>query len=300
MKYIAWLMISALLTLNVSADFTLTKAPEVVSKTDSSVTIEWESLEGSMGCYYSYSNESVENGEEWAMYEVEWEDLIEENTVSIEDLEKDKTYYIAMECMDENAETTGYSPELVLNLSEEDSNSTEVEANNEEVVDASIDTEEVATLELLEVSVVDSTVLRLSFNNDLEKSETAEREVRIVSNWNELSILSFSLFDNKTLDVQLESEMNVSTEYDLTVISLKDLNGNNIEAWVDGVANFTTPSEFIVEEPIEEVIEEEWVELEAASAEVTKLPDTGAKEVFLVLLALLLWVLVINFNKRTS
>ena len=311
MKVLSWLMISALTVLTASADFVFTQAPSLVSKTDNSVTIEWESIEGSMGCYYSYSNTSVENGEEGSIYDVEWEDLLEENTATIENLEAGKTYYIAIECLDEEANTTGYSPELVVDLTSEEEVVMEeevVEEENEEVTEEESfeNTEFSSSLELLDVSFVNSKELKLSFNNDLEDSETAVREIRVFDGINELEVMNASLADSKTLDLELATDMTTSTNYEITVISLNDINGNNIEAWVDGTTTLMSPSEFVVEEVVveevvvEEEIIEEWIDLNAASSEVEKLPDTGAKEIFLVLIALLLWVVAINFNKRTS
>lgn len=318
MKLFAWIAALALTISQVSAEFVLNNAPTVVSQTESSLTIEWEQVEGSMGCYYAYSNESVENGLENSTYDIEGEDLYEWTGATIENLEAGKTYYIAIECMDEEAETTGYSPELVVTLGED----TVVADSNEEVAVAS---EEVLTdvieedkLELLEVSITASNKITLSFNNELDNSEDSDREVSITGDFNILEVSSYNLVNPTTLEVELVQDLSTETEYNVTVISLLDVNWNNIEAWIDWATSIVTPVEFPTEEIIEEVVVEETpvveeeiiaevveeveagIELEAASSEAESLPDTGAKEILLVLAALMLGMLVINLNKKES
>lgn len=312
LKYIISLLLIMTFTSHAFAEFKFEAAPELVSQEEDSVTISWEAIEWAFGYYIYYGTESVANDEELNWYEFEWDDLIEWTEYTIGWLESNETYYISVVWMDEEAEQTPYSDELTVVFGDGWSNTEETSMWDVEET-AMWGSEEPAiwennnmlgeSLKLEDVTFMWDKSIFLSFNKDLDSSDTAERDIKVtdLSTGMELGIESISLSESKYLDIIFQSPLKTSTEYEVTVITLSDSEYNNIEVWVYWTSKVISPASF-QEEIIEEQIVEEVIEepLEAAPIEPKKLPDTWAKEIILVLAALLLWALLLNFRTRES
>lgn len=116
-----------------------------------------------------------------------------------------------------------------------------------------------------EVNLISSNKLVLSFNNALEDTPEAQREFKIVSSQDDLDLVDvlnteIDPFQTNTLILTLSQNIPVSSEYNLTVISLKDVAGNNIENGIDALASFKSPESY-------EEINEQEVVLDAAPAD---------------------------------
>jgi len=143
--------------------------------------------------------------------------------------------------------------------------------------------------------------MEVTFNKYLDDSKEAVREFKISdkASGEEVEVESTRLTnDGMTVIIDLSGELKTENEYDLTVIALNGKDGSNIEAGVEGTRSFVTPAELFTrvatEEPeapkvdTPETVVEPEVELNAAPAAAKKLPQTGAEEVIVLFLAIVL------------
>lgn len=276
-----------------------TKAPVAVETTDTSVKLEWEALEGAALYVLYYDTESkADSTEEFVTYANESEDVILENKYEVTGLEAGKTYYFMVEAYDDNSELLGESPEAT------------VELVSEEKVTEEATTEEVAAeklaIELASASYLNEVKVTLNKEIDVD----AERLFKVSDlNGEELPVAE-SYVDGKTVTIVLDAEMQTTTEYELTAISLTDVDGAVIEEGVSGTFTFVTPETLeprqlnsAPEEPEEKVIEETTTPEEPKEEpkkeepkeeptveieDVKTLPETGAEEMLVLMLAVLL------------
>lgn len=262
---------------------------EITEVNSESVSLSWENipLAVSYSIYYGTQSGSLDEYE-----------IVEDSPYTITQLQKDTQYFINIRANDAEFNESEPSPTL------------------EFVTQSfSLDT----------VDLISSNKLVLSFNNALENSPEAQREFKIVHSQDDLDIVEvlnteIDPFQKNTLILTLSQNIPVSSEYNLTVISLKDTTGNNIENGIDALASFRSPTTYenINEEeiildaaPVDEAIINEisggsaWTNLTDDEIAVTtqttaqnaqKLPDTGAEHWFLWILAVLLWALVFSFK----
>ncbi len=143
------------------------------------------------------------------------------------------------------------------------------------------------------VNVVDSRTLEVYFNYDLEEDMF---EFKLLS---ELKVDSLSSLGNNILDISLQDTLGKSTSYIIMVISLEDIDGNELmldESLYDLVTTnslMEKPEEIVEIEEVTEVkevvqVEEEVIEEEGNIEEVAlnsaETPDTGAETWVLMLL----------------
>ena len=219
------------------------------NSTINSLEVSWDAVKDAEWYYVHYSKQSGIS-ENW--YESIIEELVEETSVNILDLDKDTTYYVAITsvfAIDSDYEESPYSNEWVFTTGE------------------TSDTNDFA---LQEASVLSSKKIELVFNNNLDNSSEAKREFKIVNkndSLDELEVVENNLLEEgNKLELVLDREMMNSWEYNITVISLMDSKWNNIKSWIDGLNSFVTPDIFEKEVTQEEKAESEteWSELEAA------------------------------------
>jgi len=275
-------------------EFAFTKAPESKETKDTSVTLTWDALDDALGYIVSYGETSVEksNGEV-EFYDKETEDLIESNETTIDGLTANTTYYFVVTAIDKNGNETKFSPELELKTAETGA-----------AVAAAEPKAEAAALEIAAVEASLNNQIKIKFNKALENSADAVREFKVLEKVSqiELNISKVTLEeDSMTLSLDLAGVLKTNAEYDVTVIALNAQDGTNIEAGVEGMRSFTTPWELKEkeEEAAPAVVEPE-VDLNAAPAakpEAKKLPQTGAEEVVVLFLALILSGLVFMRRK---
>jgi len=235
-------------------------APVVLPASDSSLSIDWDDVDAALWYYIYYGKTS--GTEDW--YEFEWIDLIESSETVIENLEKNTDYYIAVTVVDENGNESPYSPEAFFSTSNQQA---WVVTSNDFALD--------------EVTVLSSNELELSFTNIVDASEDAVREFKLMpkSGWSELVITNADVnnFDPMRVTITTQDDLVEETQYELTVVSMQDIDKNNIEAGIDGINTFTVPRwstttyEETQEAPVEVVdLASEDIELNAAWSEQVK------------------------------
>ena len=118
---------------------------------------------------------------------------------------------------------------------------------------ATMEDDTVNDFALVKIDIISSKKLNLSFNKDLESSSWAIRTFKL-SNKNDdlltIKVLKNKLIKSNQLEIELEKDMLVSTEYELNVISIKDNKWNNIKKWINWIIEFKTDKEFVEYAPI--------------------------------------------------
>lgn len=266
----------------------LTTAPTLSDSTTTSLSIDWEEIEGAAAYYVYYDVKSgVEDG-----YASGLSDTFDVPGAEITNLEPGTTYYVAITVFDKNGEESNFSPEGVF--------TTKTTGGAESFA-----------LESIEVASKDT--LHLHFNADLDDAEDAEREFKITSDtagYHEYSVIETELVSPEVLAVTLDEDMIVWREYDVTVITLTDADGRNIESGVDGITTITVdeiPVEQVEVAPQETATEPE-VELQAAeetvvettdtqAADAEALPQAGPEHILLILLSLIITFAIFAISK---
>lgn len=193
------------------------------NSSDTSLDISWWDVEWAFWYYIYYSEDP--RTLDW--YDDPVAEFVEENKYSITDLKKLTKYYISIRVVDQDANELGYSDEVyfITNWSKTDSSG--------------------FWLSNVKVDKLDK--ILLTFNSPLDKSANAERDVKIVKKWEELNLISIKSneikADNELL-LNLEKELVVGWEYNLTVIMMKSETGDTIETWIDGLFSFVVPESF--------------------------------------------------------
>ena len=226
----------------------------------SSLEISWSEVEW-IEWYYVYYGKESWKWENW--YESILEELVEWTGVTIPDLESQTNYYVWIVAVDNEYKESEYSEEWIFETSWDDES--DIEIND---------------FALKEVNILSSNKLELTFNNYLDNWDWAEREFKIVNKNDSLDKLEvtesiLSEDDQSKLELSLDKDMTSSEEYEITVISLIDINWNNIKLWVDGLFSFTTLETFPVENSIEkeETSEEDLEETKNLDSELNSAYD---------------------------
>lgn len=177
----------------------------------------------------------------------------------------------------------------------------------------------------------------LTFNSNLESSSSAVRDFKIVNKGDDLDVINITtnkLISSDTLEIELDKDLSVSTEYEINVISIKDDKWNSITKGINWIVAFKTPSEFPIESTLtgswsdmswttntgtvqdlttptvekkEEILmssasKEEystWVSntVVAESKNNENLPKTWPEEILLILWSLILWLFILKKKK---
>lgn len=99
------------------------------------------------------------------------------------------------------------------------------------------------SLKIDKAEVIDSKNIEVFFNLDLMPDYSNDFKIVEKNNSiNEIEIESISLVKPNTLDLFLKSDLTPLTEYDITAISVKGKNGENIEEWVYWIYSLKTSS----------------------------------------------------------
>jgi hypothetical protein len=86
-------------------------------------------------------------------------------------------------------------------------------------------------LALQTVKVLSSQIIELTFSNNISTNTTISREFKLINSEvkNEISVTNSQVNGNK-VTLQLSSNLEANKKYDLTVISIQDMNGKSIES----------------------------------------------------------------------
>jgi len=218
-----------------------TQAPwelQAVSVSDTSIQIDWEDVTDVLWYYIYY----WESSGIWSEYDIEWIDLLEESNYELTDLQPDTTYYIAITAVDETWSESEKSPEL------------------ESATLSEWEEQQISNLRLVQVEVIDETSIAMQFSVPMETGTNASRQfiMENVDTGEELSVDISDVIPGEPTNILaiLWSPMTPSSEYKITVLDIRDTNGNTIESWIDAFLNFTTPDEFNM------ILESAWEENE--------------------------------------
>jgi hypothetical protein len=217
-----------------------------------------------------------------------------------------------VEAYDDNSEVLASSPEAKITLQAETVEVKQTETDVEEKAEEVVVEEENVETPALAIESANATYLnelKVTFNNELDASGDNLFKVADLSG-EELPVAEVNIED-KTATLVLDSEMLTSTEYEVVAISVSDKSGNQIEEGVSGTFTLLTPEileprvldaapeevkevleettapEEVKEEIKEEVVVEESKE-EVKIEDAKELPQTGAKEIIILMMALLL------------
>lgn len=264
-----------------SSAFEFTTGATVSEITGTSAKVEWEALDGATGYIVHYGTKSAASD---GKYETD-SDIIDGTGTSLDKLEAKTTYYLAVSAYDKDANESKMSNEVSFTTSD-----------SSEAV--SMDAAKTSGFSVSGVNVLASNKIEVSFSKELDNTDWAKREFKLASKDGvELAVSSVELTDSTKLVLTLASDMPASTDYNLTVVSLNDKDGNNIQAWVDGQTSFTTPETFDSLASASGASDSGTL---AAAGDAKVLPKTGPEQFLILALALILGFIVVRFRKRIS
>jgi len=210
---------------------------------DTSIQIDWEDVDNVLWYYIYYG----ENSWIWGDYDVEWVDLIEASEFTLEELQAETRYYIAVTAVDDTGSESVKSPEL---------EATTLSAGSEA---------QAVSLRIVEANVVDDTSIEMIFSLDMESWSNAQRQFIIenVDSGEEIWVDISDVVPGKPQNILaiLDSKLQSNSQYKITVIDVRDKDGNTIESWIDAFVNFTTPAAFT------NVLESAWPQQDTPSNE---------------------------------
>lgn len=206
-----------------------TQAPwelEAVSVSDTSIEINWSDVSEVLWYYIYYGKQTGE----WSDYDIEGVDLIEESNFSLNNLEPETSYYIAITAVDDTGSESSKSPELEVKTL---STGEESQALN---------------LRIIEAQAIDDTSVEMTFSLDMEAWSNAGRQFIIenVTTWQEIWVDISDVIPGEPRNILaiLDGKLLPNTQYKITVLDIRDKDGNTIESWIDAFVNFTTPAVF--------------------------------------------------------
>lgn len=288
---------------------------ETISKTNSSVDLKWDLVEGaSMYTVYYWTESGFDS------YYQEITDFTEDNTLTVENLEE-WTYYFSVVAYDSVWEESSYSNELMIDINSVEETTNQSFETTDIVVDQTVD----FVLESIEQTAYNKLVL--TFSQELDNSEEAVREFKIINKADSFDSFDVILSeideeDAKKVELTLDRDTTIWNEYELVVIAINNTNWENIESGIDSVETFVTAE-------IEEVVEEEVIELNSAAEEAPKeevawptgenidpetiekttlvvaentekLPQTWPEHILMLILSIVLWALVFVFKFKKA
>lgn len=290
--------------------------PTLKSKTDTTITLEWEKIPAAASYIVKFSKKSVATSTDPnAQYDEETDPIIE-NTYTIENLTPWTTYYFSVVAVDKNnVESDNLSDELSAMTNTSLTTTTTWTATTVTTTDiktttgtANKTTETTipkASLILTDVRVEDNKTIHLNFSSPLSNDAI---EAKIINTANNMDVPRESIKVDPTTPtraiVKIATILDPKTSYSVTIVNAKDTNWNNIEKWLNGTKEFQTP--VFAAAPANTVTNTgtgnittattgTWITWTGANVNVTNtkaLPATWTKENVIILTALLisLWI----------
>ncbi len=100
------------------------------------------------------------------------------------------------------------------------------------------------SFKIQEVEIIETDIIEIQFTRELDASLTEMREFILEeeSTAQEVEILLSEVVptDMTKLTLMLGSFLSENTDYTITVLDIKDIDGNTIEAWIDSIFTFNT------------------------------------------------------------
>lgn len=270
-------------------------APTLVATTPTSVSLEWNIVDAAVSYIVKYSTKSVATSPDAnAVYDNETPPVTETGA-TVENLTAGATYYFAVVALDKDG-------------NESDSLSEELEVNLSKVSASASETGSTASFALVSVNPQNVRTLVLEFSAALG-SEPLQVKLQKTSNSAAVDVAS-AVVDSAnptTATVTLASDLEGDSSYSLTVISAKDVAGNNIPEGINAIKEFTTVASLApaTEVPLNagapETASGSTASGAVAVATPETLPNTGTKENVILILALLSSLgIVFAFRKKSA
>ena len=329
--------------------------------TESSASLHWDSVESAFGYHLYYSEEP-----DFQVINSYKREFITETPLFIADLEPETIYHFIVKSFDDIWNESDFSQEstfttlsLTWALSENETNqSTEdviLKSDNEfeeiqselfakETIEEAIEPEFIEeTIELFSaeefklsnIDVLAQNYLSLSFTTALENQDYSERVFKVVNKEDEFiqyNIISSKIDENNenTVFLVFDQLLPIDTEFKLTVISILDAQGRNIESGIESFENFIIDNSklnhvyqedtdsivvhnddgtitvlWFEEEKIEDIEEEivleaaeEIIDIVWAGKEIETLPTTWPHHIIMLIFALIFGAMSFVFKFR--
>lgn len=223
--------------------------------TENNIELAWDSVENALGYHIYYSTSTPVD-----KLTAEKQEYIQETTFNISELSPWSQYNFIITTFDDVWDVSEFSTETsftTLGTSTSDNAESDVEFNS------------AWEFKIGSIEVLAQNQVSLSFTSKLENLEDSERVFKVVEKNDELMEYTVNKSDidlnavNKVI-ITFDENLPVDTEFKLTVISILDAQGRNIESWIESFENF--------------IIEEEMLNLvyqEESDSIVIINPDTG-------------------------
>lgn len=210
--------------------------------TANSSLIQWDNIETALG-YHVYFSQTPNID----ILTADKKEYLSENQVVLDNLDANTQYYYVVSAFDGEGEDSEFSSELSFTTTNDGG------INNEEVVEMNSAWE----FKLSGIETLAQNQISVIFTSYLENNENAERIFKVVDKNDEL--IQYAIKESKIdvtsinkVIITFEELLPVNTEFKLTVISILDENGRNLESGIESFENF-----IIEEEKLNYVYQEE-------------------------------------------
>lgn len=191
---------------------------------NTSVMLSWDAVTDAQGYYLYYGTKSGVGGS----YEKEVFDIITHTNYTLENLKENTQYFFAVSSVDALGEESGKSTEVTYTTL----------ASSQAGVDFRIES----------IEVVSPTQLEVRFSRNLENTMAASRivmlEKKSTNQMIDTDTLKINTENPKILDITLQSSLQEDTDYDFTIVDIRDENGNTIESGINAFLTLHTPTTF--------------------------------------------------------
>jgi LPXTG-motif cell wall-anchored protein len=215
-------------------------APELVSKTDTTITLKWNKVAAAKTYIVKYSKKSVAEaanaGDTSAMYQDEI-DPVTTTGATIKNLKANTPYFFAVVALDEkNNESATNSEELSVSTLPEGAGTTSTAGTTEQ----SAEVAKTSDFKLANVVVVDDRNLNVSFSTPVA-IESVTLKLTKSANSSNIPVLTVSKGTNPLeVSVKLGAALDPTSSYSLVVVTAKAVSGSAITQWLNAVKEFST------------------------------------------------------------
>jgi len=231
MKFIAKLFLACVMFTSYMSVFAIDTPMNITANniTETSIDLSWDTVEDALG-YNVYYSETTPVDKLTA----ENREYLSENSINISELNWGTQYNFVVTAFDEVGWVSEFSSEMQYTTFWTSANT-----NTEEEIEfnSAID------FKISGIDVLAQNQVSLSFTSPLENWEDSERVFKIVEKNDEFMEYSVQNSEidqtswNKVI-ITLEKNLPINTEFKLTVISILDAQGRNIESGIESFENF--------------------------------------------------------------
>ncbi|MDD2516373.1 MAG: fibronectin type III domain-containing protein [Candidatus Gracilibacteria bacterium] len=266
-------------TATAKADLVLKSAPRTIETKSDSINLEWDKVEEAGGYIVKYGKKSVVKNATGATYEEE-SDILNSTGTTIKELQPSTTYYFAVVVLDKaGTESEIVSEELSVITSSADS------------LNSAATTQSGAELDIKEIKVVDNKNLTVEFTKDLADGNVSLKITKTSDN-SDVPVLKTEqdTTSKKILKVKVDTVLDASTAYTVSVTSAKDSDGKtNKTAISKSVTTIAT---------LASAADAGSGALTGTGVDLKNAPKTGAEETIIIMAALLLGTIVVFYANR--